>query len=169
MIASQPKSPISLPPKDAPVVAAFSKQKALCEGLVDWNVEAGTEDWIDISIEWMAIDIATTQDNVRHIKLETSVDGTTLADTMKYPTISEPFSINCSGTVIEGSSIKYALFIPPLPKGEHKITWHVIVEDDLKDGWNDYPKGTELALTATVMIHQLPFQAFFSSKRQTLR
>lgn len=152
MIAIQPKSPTSLPPKDAPVVSAFSKQKALCEDLKEWKVEAGTKDWIDVSIEWVAVDIATTQNNVKHIKLVTSVDGTALADTMKYPTSPEPFSINCSGKVIEGSSVRYALFLPPLSKGAHKITWHGRVDEDLSDGWDDYPKGTGFVFTATVMV-----------------
>ena len=150
--ACQLEDSASMPPKDAPVIEAFSKQKAMCEGLMDWKVEAGTKDWIDVSIEWVAIDSATTQDNVKHIKLETSVDGTTLADTMKYPNSPETFYINCSGTVFEGSGIQYALFLPPLSKGEHKIAWHGIVEDDLNDGWSDYPKGTEFTFTATVMV-----------------
>jgi hypothetical protein len=150
--ACLPKAPTSLPPKDAPVVEAFSKQKGMCEGLMDWNVEASTKDWVDVSIEWVAIDTVTTQDNVKNIKLETSIDGTTLADTMKYPGSPEPFSINCDGSLIEGIGIKYALFLPPLSKGEHTITWHGVVEDDLNDGWSDYPKGTEFTFTATVMV-----------------
>ena len=150
--ACQPKGPASLPPKDAPVVAAFSKQKAMCEGQMEWTVEAGVKDWIDVSLEWVSKDAATTQDNVKHFKLETSVDGTTLADTMKYPSSPEPFSINCGGTVTEGSGIKYALFLPPFSKGEHKITWHATVLDDLNDGWNDYPKGTEFTFTAAVTV-----------------
>lgn len=152
MSSFQTKVSSSLPPKDAPVVEVFSKQKAMCEGLMDWNMEAGGKDWIDVSIEWVAVDTATVKDNVKHINLETSVDGATLADTMKYPSSPEHFSINCSGTVIEGSGIKYALFLPPLSKGEHTITWHGIVEDDLNDGWSDYPKGTEFTFTATVTV-----------------
>jgi len=148
----QPKGPTSLPPKDAPVVEGFSKQKGMCEGLMDWKVEAGTKDWIDVSIEWVATDTTTVQDNVKHIKFETSVDGTTLAETMKYPSAPEPFSINCSGTVIEGGGIRYTLLLPPLSKGEHKIAWHVTILDNLNDGWNDYPKGTELTFTATVTV-----------------
>jgi len=152
MSACQPRDPASLPPKDAPVVEAFSKQEALCEGQMEWTVEAGTKDWIDVSIEWVAIDTATTLDNVKHIKFETSVDGKTLADTMKYPSSPEPFSISCDGSLIEGIGIKYALFLPPLSKGEHTVSWHVIIEDDLNDGWSDYPKGTEFTFTGTVTV-----------------
>lgn len=152
MGACQPKAPTSLPSKDAPVVEAFSKQKGMCDGQMDWTVDASTKDWIDVSIEWVAIDTATVQDNAKHIKFETFVDGTTLADTMKYPGSPEPFSINCNGMLIEGIGIKYALFLPPLSKGEHTITWHGIVEDDLNDGWSDYPKGTEFTFTATIMV-----------------
>lgn len=148
--ACQPKSPASVPPRNAPVVEAFSKQKAMCEGLMDWKVEVSTKDWIDVSADWVAKDAATAQDNVKHFKLETSVDGTTLAETMKYPGSPEPFSINCNGTVTEGNGIKYALFLPPLSRGEHKIAWHVTILDNLNDGWNDYPKGTEFIFTATV-------------------
>jgi len=153
MSACQPKSPTSLPPRDAPVVEAFSKQKGMCEGLMEWTIEASTKDWMDLSIEWVAIDTATVQDNFKHIKIETSVDGTTLADTMKYPGSPEPFSINCGGSLIEGTGIKYALFLPPLSKGEHTIAWRVTIEDDLNDGWNDYPKGAEFTFTGAVTVH----------------
>ena len=44
--ACQPKSPTSLPPKNVPVVEAFSKQKGMCEGLMDWKVEASTKDCV---------------------------------------------------------------------------------------------------------------------------
>jgi len=150
--ACQPKSPTPLPPKDAPVVEAFSKQKGMCEGLMDWTIEVSTKDWMDVSIEWVAIDTATAQDNIKNIKFETSVDGTTLGDTMKYPGSPEPFSINCDGTPIEGSGIKYALFLPPLSKGEHTIAWCVVIEADLNDGWSDYPKGTEFTFTGTLKV-----------------
>jgi len=150
--ACQPKSPTSLPPKNVPVVEAFSKQKGMCEGLMDWKVEASTKDWMDVSIEWVAIDATTVLDNLKHIKFETSVDGTTLVDTMKYPGSPEPFSINCSGTLVKGTGITYALFLPPLSKGEHTIAWRVIIEDDLNDGWSDYPKGAEFTFTGTLTV-----------------
>ncbi len=152
LCACQPKGPTSLPPKDAPVVEAFSKQKGMCEGLMDWRVEASTKDWIDASIEWVAIDSATVQENLKDIKFETSLDGSTLVDTMKYPGNPEPFSINCDGTPIEGTGIKYTLFLPPLSKGEHTIAWHVVIEDDLNDGWSDYPKEAEFTFTAIVTV-----------------
>ena len=150
--ACQSNAPASQPPKDAPVIEAFSKQKGMCEGQTEWTLEAGAKDWIDVSLEWVAKDAPTAQENVKHFKLETSVDGTALADATKYPSGPEPFSINCGGTVIEGSGIKYVLFLPPLSKGEHKIAWHIIVLDDLNDGWSDYPKGTEFTFTSSVKI-----------------
>ena len=148
----KPKSSASVPPKDAPVVEAFSKQKAMCEGQTAWTVEASPKDWLDAGVEWVAKDAATAQDNIKHFKLETSVDGHILADTTKYPGSPEPLSINHGGTVTEGSSIRYALFLPPLSKGEHHIVWHVTVETDMNDGWNDYPTGAEFTCTATVIV-----------------
>jgi hypothetical protein len=152
MSACQPKTPASQPPKDAPVIEAFLEQQAMCEGKMEWTLDASTKDWIDVSIDWKAADTASAQDNIKHIKLEMSLDGTPLADSMKYPQAPEPFSINCGGTTIEGSGIKFALFLPPLSKGEHKIAWHATVLDDLNDGWSDYPKGTEFTLTAKVTV-----------------
>ena len=152
MNAGQPKGPAFLPPKDAPVVEAFSKQKAMCESHLEWTVEASTKDWIDVGVEWAAIDAATAQDNIKHLKLETSLDGTTVADTMKYPSSAEPFSINRSGAPIRGGGIKYALFLPPLSRGEHKIVWRAFLDADISDGWNHYPKGTEIVFTATIMV-----------------
>jgi hypothetical protein len=152
MNACQSKTPASQPPKDAPVIEAFLKQQAMCNGKMEWTLEASTKDWIDVGVAWEASDAAKAQDNVKHFKLETSLDGTPLTDSMKYPQAPEPFSINCGGTVTEGSGIRYALFLPPLSKGEHKIAWHATILDDLNDGWNDYPRGTEFKFTATVMV-----------------
>jgi hypothetical protein len=150
--ACQPKGPTSQPPKNAPVIEAFSKQQAMCEGKMEWTLEASTKDWIDVSVAWEAADTATAQDNIKHFKLETSVDGAPLADSMKYPQAPELFSIDCGGTVTEGGGVKFALFLPPLSKGEHKIAWHATILDNLNDGWNDYPKGTEFTFTATVIV-----------------
>jgi len=152
MNACQSKTPASQPPKDAPVIEAFSEQKAMCEGRMEWALEASPKDWIDVSVDWKAADMASAQDNIKHIKLEMSLDGMPLADSMKYPQAPEPFSLNCGDTTIEGSGIKFALFLPPLSKGGHKIAWHATILDDLNDGWSDYPKGTEFTFTATVTV-----------------
>lgn len=152
MSACQPKAPASQPPKNAPVIEAFSKQQAMCEGKMEWTLDASTKDWIDVSAEWVAADATTAQDNVKHFKMEMSLDGSPLADSMKYPQAPEPFSITCGDTTIQGSGIKFALFLPPLSKGNHKIAWHATILNDLNDGWSDYPKGTEFTFTATVTV-----------------
>ncbi len=151
-IACLPKGPASLPPRDAPVVEAFPKQKAMREGQTEWMVAASPKDWLDVGVEWVAKDAATVQDNAEHLKIEILVDGHILADTMKYPGSPEPLSINHGSTAAQGSGIKYALFLPPLSKGEHPIVWHVTVETDMNDGWNDYPTGAEFTCTATVIV-----------------
>ena len=151
MSACQPKTPASSPPKDAPVIEAFTKQAA-CEGLTQWKVEATTKDWVDIGIEWVAIDVKTAQDNLKHTKMEMWLDDEPIAEAMKDPQAPEPFSITCGGALIEGSGVKYALYLPPLSKGEHKIAWRSTILEDLNDGWNDYPKGTVFSFTATVTV-----------------
>lgn len=151
MSACQPKTPASQPPKDAPVIEAFTKQAA-CEGLTQWDMEATTKDWIDIGVEWIAIDAETAQDNLKHTIMEIWVDDEPIVEAMKYPQAPEPFSITCGGTLIEGSGVKYALYLPPLTKDEHKIACRSTILEDLNDGWSDYPKGTEFAFTGTVTV-----------------
>ena len=152
MSACQPKGPAAQPPKDAPVVEAFSKQQVMCDGKMEWTLEASTKDWIDAGVAWEAKDIATAQDNVKHFKVEVSLDGKPIAESMKYPQPPEPFSITCGDTTTQGDGIRFALFLPPLSKGEHKIAWRATILDDLNDGWSDYPKGTEFTFTATVNV-----------------
>jgi hypothetical protein len=150
--ACQPKAPSAQPPKDASVVQAFSKPKAACEGVAEWTIEANSQDWIDVSIEWTAIDSTTVQDNFKHLKFETFLDGKALADVMKYPTGLEPFSLTCGDMAIEGSALKYALFLPPLSKGDHKILWRVILDAEISDGWGTYPAGVAGEFTANVTV-----------------
>ena len=124
----------------------------MCESKLEWTVEASTKDWIDAGVEWAAIDAATARDNVKHLKLETSLDGKTLTNTMKCPSSAEAFWINGNGHPAHGGGIKYALFLPPLSKGQHKIVWRASLDADISDGWNHYPKGTEMVFTATVTV-----------------
>ena len=71
---------------------------------------------------------------------------------MKHPSSIEPISTNRSRAPTRGGGIKYALFLPPLSKGEHKIVWRASWDADISDGWNHYPKGTEMIFTATVTV-----------------
>ncbi len=150
--ACQPKVPGAQPPKDAPVVQAFSKQKAGCESLTEWTVEAGPQDWIDVSEEWAAIDSATAQENFKHLKVETSLDGKALADAMKYPTSPEPFSLTCGSTTMQGSAVKYALYLPPLSQGDHKVVWRITLDAEISDGWGTYPAGVLGEFTANMKV-----------------
>jgi hypothetical protein len=150
--ACQPQAPAAQPPKDASVVQAFSKQQAGCEGLSEWAIEASPLDWIDVSEEWGAIDSATAQDNFKHLKVETFLDGKALADVMAHPTSPEPFSLTCGDITIEGSAVKYALFLPPLSKGDHKILWRITLDSEISDGWGKYPAGVLGEFTANVKV-----------------
>jgi hypothetical protein len=150
--ACQPKAPSAHPPKEAPVVQGFSKQKAGCEGATEWTIEASPQDWIDVSIEWATIDTATVQDNMKHLKYETFLDGKALADFMKYPTSPEPYSQVCSDATYQGSAITYVLFLPPLSKGDHKIFWRITSDAEISDGWGTYPAGVLGEFTANVKV-----------------
>lgn len=148
----QPKVPAAQPPKNATAVEAFSKQKAGCEGVAEWTIEASPQDWIDATSEWAAIDVVTVQDNFRHLKVETYLDGKAIADAMEYPTSPEPFSLTCGDTTLQGSAMKYALFLPPLSKGDHKILWRISLDAEISDGWGTYPAGVLGEFTATVHV-----------------
>jgi len=44
------------------------------------------------------------------------------------------------------------IYMPPLPVGEHKITWEVTIESDLNDGWDNIPKGPATIFASTVRV-----------------
>ena len=75
MVTGQTTKTFKEAPPGVRVVLAFSKQQAYCEGNFDQvhTVPAGS--WVDLGIEWDAIDAETVEATWPYLTIAISVDG----------------------------------------------------------------------------------------------
>jgi hypothetical protein len=149
---AQGTQPAKEAPGDVTVIEAFSKQRAMCEGLTEWTLEANPEDWVNAGAKWVAIDEATAQANWSNISFVITIDGQEIANPKRFEHGPKPFSIDCAGEVAEGGAMALDIFLPPLPAGDHTIIWQYIIEADLNDGWDPYPAGTVAEYTGRIQV-----------------
>ena len=121
----------------------FSSPPVFCDGHMAWSAEVRTDDVMDYTTFWVALDAATAQDHFKHIHIDVTLDGESLSHEMKYMQAAAPYSVTCtdSGQQFEASRVKYTLFLPPLSSEEHFILWKYTITADLNDGVFNYPRG----------------------------
>ena len=95
----------------------------------------------EIGIVWFAKDgRRAAQENWKHLSIAITLDGKEVKNLGKYyHDVPKPFNLECAGITAE--SVGLGIYVPPLPVGDHKVTWKVTIESDLNDGWDNYPKG----------------------------
>ena len=122
---------------------ASSSPTVHCDGHMAWSAEVTTDDLMDYTSFWIALDAATAQDSFKYIHVDVTLDGESLSHEMKYVQAAEPYSVTCtdSGHQFEASRVKYTLFLPPLSAEEHIIRWMYTSTANLDDGAFDYPSG----------------------------
>ena len=144
--------PTTTAPSGANVVKAFSKQHAGCEELEEWTVQVKPGDWIDVGIEWIAATEAIAKDNWQRVSVAITLDGQAITDLKNYQHGPEKAKLVCPKFTWDGAAMAFKVFIPPLPAGDHKVTWELTINSDLNDGWDDYPKGTVVKFASTVRV-----------------
>ena len=122
---------------------AFSSPPVFCDGHLAWSAEVTTDDVMDYTTFWIALDSATAQDSFKYIHVDVTLDGESLSHEMKYMQAAGPYSVTCtdSGRQFEASRVKYTLFLPPFSSEKHTILWKYTVTADLNDGVFNYPRG----------------------------
>ena len=78
--------------------------------------------------------------------------GQEVVDPRSYEHGSAPAKVECPEFAVEGGSKALTIFLPPLPAGDHQVTWQVVFAADVSDGWPDYPLGTIAEFTGTVHV-----------------
>jgi hypothetical protein len=139
-------------PAGAQVVKAFSKMDAACDGKTEWTVESARDAWIDVGIGWFAKDGKIAQENWKHLSLVITLDGKEIKDLQKYYHGPKPLKLDCPGSPISAEMVGLEIYVPPLPAGDHKVTWKTTVESDLNDGYDDYKKGAVFEFTGIVRV-----------------
>ena len=139
-------------PADAKVVKAFSKMDAACDGKTEWTVEATRDAWVDVGEGWFAKNGTIAQDNWKHISWAITLDGKEIKNLEKYFHGPKPLKLDCPGSPISAEMVGLEIYVPPLPVGDHQVTWKVAIESDLNDGYDDYKKGTVYEFTGTIRV-----------------
>ncbi len=146
-------------PAGAKVVKAFSKMDAACLGKTEWTIEVTPDTWLDVGSGWFAKDGPTAQDNWKHLSHVITLDGKEIKDLEKYFHGPKPLKLDCPDSPISAEMVGLEIFVPPLPLGDHKVTWRTAIESDLNDGYDDYPKGTVYEFTGTIRVSTEAAQA----------
>jgi len=139
-------------PAGAKVITAFSEMDAACLEKTEWTVEVTPDTWLDVGIIWYAKDGPTAQENWKHLSIVITLDGKEIKDFGKYYHGPKPFKLDCPKSPISAEMVGLEIYVPPLPVGEHKITWEVTIESDLNDGWDNIPKGPATIFASTVRV-----------------
>ena len=139
-------------PASAKVVKAFSKMDAACDGKTEWTIEATRDTWIDAGVGWFAKDGTIAQETWKQVSLVITLDGKEIKDLEKYYHGPKPLKLDCPGSPISAEMVGLEIYVPPLPDGDHKVTWKVTIESDLNDGYDDYKKGTVFEFTGTIRV-----------------
>jgi hypothetical protein len=141
-------------PKGALVVQAFSKYEALCGGLLEQQRELPAGSWVDLGIDWDAIDRRTVLATWPFLDIQITLDGVEIPDPTSYARAPRYISILCPDQLYEGWEIALRIFLPPgtLPPGDHVVIWKTTPKQDVDDGWSIYPKGVSLYAKSRLLV-----------------
>jgi len=139
-------------PAEAIVFKAFSKHEALCHGSLNQDSTVPANAWIDLGIDWCAADAERVQATWRDVSLTISVDGQEIANSKQYTIGPYKIRMECPDRVYEGYAMAVAIYVPPLPVGDHHVVWRKRIERELHDGWNMYSKGKTITFTSVLHV-----------------
>jgi curved DNA-binding protein CbpA len=139
-------------PRGAKAVKAFAPEPVYCDAnpFQEHTLPGGC--WIDVGFEWIARDVATVTSNWRALTLSVTVDGEHVDRSQRHSRGPDAVTLPCATRARYGYVFVDALFIPPLPLGDHVVKWTVSFTRDVDDGWTIHPRGSELAVTSFLHI-----------------
>jgi hypothetical protein len=139
-------------PRGARVVKAFSKQQSYCEGTRDQAHTVPASCWVDLGFEYDAIDVATVLTTWPFVAVAMTVDGEAIGNPKKQSKGPYEISLTCASETHVGYAMANSLYLPPLPVGDHLITWTITFGQEVDDGWNVHPKGEVLEFTSRLHV-----------------
>lgn len=101
-----------------------------CDQQVAWSAEIDTSGSIDYTTLWIAFELETALDRFAQVRVGVTLDGEAVTEEMKFKGSAEPYHVICtdSGKQFDANRLKYTLFLPSLPQGEHTIVWTITIE-----------------------------------------
>lgn len=115
--------------------------RIFCDEQVAWSGEIDINGSIDYAIFWIAFEIENASDRFEQVRVEVILDGEAIAEEMKFRSMAEPYQVRCTedGQQFNAHRLKYTLFLPSLPKGEHTILWTFTMDANANKNNLDIP------------------------------
>jgi D-alanyl-D-alanine carboxypeptidase len=145
--------PVSHPPDDAPVFATFQKESLFCDQDPQWELVTSTEDWIDLSLEWVVgTDETLAEVAWDHHEHTITVNGMEIPDLETYTHEVQNYTVTCPDQTLEVWAKGLSIYLPPLPEGEYQIRWYSQITGEFDNGWVTYQPGDYMEITAELEV-----------------
>jgi hypothetical protein len=138
--------------RGAKVVKAFSPKQVYCDSSFFQEHTVPGSCWIDLGFEWIAREVATVATTWPFLAMAVTVDGDEIGNPKQQSKGPDKAVLPCANGTRIGYVMANALYIPPLPLGDHTIIWTISFARDIDDGWNTYPRGKELVVTSLLHV-----------------
>jgi len=154
-VALQPidVKPEKAPPRDVNVVDSFQKESLFCEHNPEWTIKANTDDWVNISLEWViGTDAAIAEDVWKYHEHTLTINDQEIERLESYIHDVEHYSVTCPGEELEIWAKGLSIYLPPLPPGRYEIKWFSEITNEFNNGWVGYQPGDFMEITAILTV-----------------
>jgi D-alanyl-D-alanine carboxypeptidase len=145
--------PVKQPPADARVFATFQKESLFCTHDAQWTLTASSQDWINISLDWVVGTDPDKAENAWRFHTHTiTVNGVKIPDVEQYAHEVIHYSVTCPDETLEIWAKSLSIYLPPFPAGQYEIKWHSQITGEFNNGWVTYEPGNYLEIVAQLII-----------------
>jgi hypothetical protein len=145
--------PVKAPPADANVINTYQKESLFCKHNPEWEVIAGTEDWVNISLEWVIGTDATIAEDVwKYHEHTVTINGQEIEGLESSTHDVEHYSVTCPDETLEIWAKGLSIYLPPVPPGRYEIRWFREITAEFNNGWVDYEPGNFMEIKATLIV-----------------
>ena len=130
----------------------MSKQEFYCEGKLNQTHQVSGSHWIDLGFEFDAIDVATVLTTWPFVTIAITVDGAAIENPKQQSKGPYEAALTCENETHVGYAMSNSLYLPPLPVGDHVLTWTITFGREVDVGWNVHPKGKLLEFTSRLRV-----------------
>lgn len=139
-------------PRGTKAVRAFLAEPVYCDAKPFQEQTLPGGYWIDLGFEWIARDMVTLAATWSALAIAVTVDEAPVERAQWQARGPDAVILPCAQGARHGFGVTDALYIPPLPLGDHVVKWAVRFTRDVDDGWTLHPRGSELVVTSFLHI-----------------
>jgi D-alanyl-D-alanine carboxypeptidase len=145
--------PARQPPAGAQVVHTFQKERLFCDHDAHWTLTARSDDWIDVSLEWVVGTDPDRAENAWRFHTHTiTVNGIEIPDLDRFTHDVIQYTVTCPDETLEIWAKGLSIYLPPLPPGNYEITWYSQITGEFDNGWVSYLPGNSMEFVAQLTV-----------------